>query len=189
MGLILPGMALASPTPGSSPFSVLQATNALFFPWVLKNSNNLTPAPTAVGTVMPTTEATLVPTISLTGLPTTFPTVSSTMMPAMRKPSAATVEVMVGANGSTFSPAQVNVHVGDTVRWTWATANHTVTSGNPPGAADGKFCSPNETNCTSFTPSDTGFVYEHTFTQVGSFPYFCGLHFGMGMTGVVVVSP
>jgi plastocyanin len=100
-----------------------------------------------------------------------------------------TVDVQVGVNMLSFSPQQVTIHVGDTVRWTWVSDSHTVTSGSPPGTADGKFCSPNDQNCSAPVVSKTGFVYQHTFTQAGTFPYFCAIHFGSGMTGTVVVTP
>ena len=52
------------------------------------------------------------------------------------------VDVMVGP-GFTFDPDTVNISVGDTVRWTWASSGHSVTSG-PPCFADSQFCSPND---------------------------------------------
>ncbi len=101
---------------------------------------------------------------------------------------AAVVDVQVGPNMTNFSPQTVTIHVGDTVRWTWKSDTHTVTSGAN-GTADNKFCSPNEQNCSAPVASNTGFVYQHTFTQVGSYPYYCAFHFASGMTGTVVVTP
>ena len=86
-----------------------------------------------------------------------------------------------------FVPDTVNISVGDTVRWTWAESGHSVTSGDP-CTADGQFCSPNNTNCGQCVTSSQGFVYEFTFTQAGSFSYFCCVHCAIGMTGVVNVS-
>src|SRR4029453_6074490 len=51
-----------------------------------------------------------------------------------------TVDVQVGP-GFVFSPDEVNISVGDTVRWTWADSGHSVTSGQP-CAVDSQFCSP-----------------------------------------------
>ncbi len=100
---------------------------------------------------------------------------------------AQTIDVQVGAGGSmTFSPPSVTIHVGDTVRWTWEASGHNVVSGTS-GTADGKFCSPNDTNCSSAPTSATGFVYSHTFTTAGAYPYFCTIHFAAGMTGTVTV--
>jgi len=98
-------------------------------------------------------------------------------------------DVAVGPNGTfTFDPSTVNISVGDTVRWTWDSNNHSVTSGPTSCTPDGQFCSPNNTNCSTCTLSNQGFVYEFTFTQVGNFPYFCCAHCAIGMTGVVNVS-
>jgi plastocyanin len=97
------------------------------------------------------------------------------------------VDVAVGQGGFVFVPDTVNISEGDTVRWTWATNNHSVTSGES-CTADGQFCSPNNTNCDAGALNNTGFVYEFTFTQAGSYSYFCAAHCAIGMTGVVNVS-
>ena len=78
--------------------------------------------------------------------------------------TSTTVDVQVGP-GFTFSPDTVNISVGDTVRWTWAGSGHSVTSGQP-CQADSQFCSPNDMNCFPGVLSNTGTVYEHTFTTV-----------------------
>jgi plastocyanin len=86
-----------------------------------------------------------------------------------------------------FSPDPVNISVGDTVRWTWGSSNHSVTSG-PPCSADGQFCSPNDTNCSAGTLSIIGSVYSHTFTQAGTYSYHCALHCSIGMRGTINVA-
>jgi plastocyanin/N-acetylneuraminic acid mutarotase len=96
-------------------------------------------------------------------------------------------DVAVGQGGDVFVPDTVNISVGDTVRWTWAESGHSVTSGDP-CTADGQFCSPNNTNCGQCMTSSQGSMYEFTFTQAGSFSYFCCVHCAIGMTGVVNVS-
>jgi len=97
-------------------------------------------------------------------------------------------DVTVGPNGMfQFSPSTVNISVGDTVRWTWASSNHSVTSGNP-CVADSQFCSPDDTNCGAGVLSNTGAVYQHTFTQAGTYSYFCALHCEYGMTGTINVA-
>jgi plastocyanin len=96
-------------------------------------------------------------------------------------------DVAVGQGGFVFVPDTVNISVGDTVRWTWASNTHTVTSGDP-CTANGLFCSPDDMNCDQPVFSNTGFVYEHTFPQAGTFSYFCAAHCGLGMTGVVNVA-
>jgi plastocyanin len=100
--------------------------------------------------------------------------------------TSTTVDVTVGPDLA-FHPGTVNVSVGDTVRWTWAGSGHSVTSGDP-CTANGQFCSPNNMNCGQCVTSNTGFVYQFTFTQAGSFSYFCCSHCDFGMTGVVNVS-
>ena len=96
-------------------------------------------------------------------------------------------DVAVGVDGFTFTPPTANISVGDTVRWTWFSNGHSVTSGDP-CAVDGQFCSPDDTNCDTGTLSNNGFVYEHTFAQAGTFNYFCFAHCALGMTGVVNVA-
>lgn len=100
-------------------------------------------------------------------------------------PSQHTVQV---GPGMTFSPATLTIKPGDTVTWTWRESGHSVTSGTD-GNADGNFCSPSDGNCSSATLSSAGATYSHTFTTAGSFPYFCVVHFSMGMTGVIDVVP
>jgi plastocyanin len=98
-------------------------------------------------------------------------------------------DVAVGPVGNKlrFVPETLNIFAGDTVRWTWGSDDHSVTSGKS-CIADGQFCSPDNTNCDAGILSNTGFVYEHTFSQAGSYSYFCALHCFAGMTGMVNVS-
>src|SRR6266542_6065307 len=98
------------------------------------------------------------------------------------------VDVTVGGgNGFQFVPSTVNISVVDTVRWTWATSGHSVTSGLP-CAADSQYCSPDNMNCASGILSNMGTVYQHTFAVPGAYHYFCASHCVIGMTGVVNVS-
>jgi plastocyanin len=99
-------------------------------------------------------------------------------------------DVTVGPleNEFTFMPDSVTIAVGDTVRWTWASDFHSVTSGTL-CIEDGQFCSPDNMNCEAGILNDTGFVYEFTFMQPGMYQYFCALHCFAGMTGVVNVLP
>jgi plastocyanin len=97
------------------------------------------------------------------------------------------VDVAVGQGGFVFVPDTVNISVGDTVLWTWATSGHSVTSG-PPCVADSQYCSPNDMNCSPGILSNQGTVYQHTFTQAGRYSYHCLAHCPLGMTGVVNVS-
>ena len=105
-------------------------------------------------------------------------------------PSATSTIVDVttgGGNGFQFVPDTVNISVGDTVRWTWATSGHSVTSGTC-DAADSQFCSPDDMNCAAGILSNQGTIYTHTFAQAGAYHYFCDAHCTIGMNGVVNVS-
>jgi plastocyanin len=108
----------------------------------------------------------------------------------MRSAGGIIFDVAVGPSGNKirFVPDTLNITVGDTVRWTWGSDDHSVTSGTP-CTADGQFCSPDNTNCDAGILSNTGTVYEFTFTQPGSYSYFCALHCFAGMTGVINVAP
>ncbi|MEP6686483.1 MAG: plastocyanin/azurin family copper-binding protein [Verrucomicrobiota bacterium] len=98
------------------------------------------------------------------------------------------VDVTVGPNGTRqFSPTTVNISTGDTVRWTWGSNNHSVTSGAS-CSIDSQFCSPDDTNCSAGLLSDSGTVYLHTFNQAGTYSYFCAVHCFSGMVGMVNVA-
>ena len=95
--------------------------------------------------------------------------------------------VMVGDGGAlVYSPADLTIQVGDTVRWVWGSPGHSVVSGTN-GNADNQFCSPSNTGCDKPPLSSNGATYERTFTQAGTFPYYCSVHFSLGMTGTITV--
>ena len=100
-----------------------------------------------------------------------------------------TFDVTVGPQGNEFSfmPDTLTIGVGDTVRWTWASDFHSVTSGDQ-CFPDQRFCSPDNMHCEAGILNNTGFVYEFTFTQAGTYQYFCALHCFAGMTGVINVA-
>lgn len=107
--------------------------------------------------------------------------------PAAADGGPVTWTVVVAPNGShSFSPAALSVHAGDTVHWVWQASDHTVTSGTG-GAADGLFCSPNDTGCPNAPASSLGATYDHAFATTGTYPYFCRMHFESGMVGSVTV--
>src|SRR5262249_9719845 len=89
-----------------------------------------------------------------------------------------TFDVEVGPGGGfTFDPDTLNISVGDTVRWTWFSNGHSVTSGDSDSCTpDGQFCSPDNMNCDQGILSNNGTVYEFTFAQAGTFSYFCSSH-------------
>ena len=103
-------------------------------------------------------------------------------------PGVATKTVVVGPGGAfSFDPQIVTIHVGEAVHWRWDSDGHSVVSGTP-GNADGRFCSTDDLQCGSTPFSNSGTIYEHTFTETGTFPYFCNQH-GPLMTGRVIVEP
>src|SRR5438270_6837145 len=76
-----------------------------------------------------------------------------------------TASVMVGLNGNTFTPQTVDIAAGGMVTGTWASDNHSVTSGVPP-PGDNKFCSPTNTvaDCSGGTLNFSGDVYSFGFS-------------------------
>ncbi|MGI0026282.1 MAG: cupredoxin domain-containing protein [Nitrosopumilaceae archaeon] len=101
--------------------------------------------------------------------------------------STASVTVKQGASSqgceadkSCFQPDDVNVDVGGTVTWTNTDSNtHTVSSGKPSDDVAGTIF---DTGISAFKAGKT---FSHTFTEAGTFDYFCQLH--PWMTGEVIV--
>jgi plastocyanin len=91
---------------------------------------------------------------------------------------AATVHIQVGGGSLSFAPDNITIQAGDTVRWDWFAAGHSVTSGSN-GKANGLF--------DAGIHSD-GYSFSFTFQNPGSYDYFCGPHYSMGMTGIVQVT-
>src|SRR5947207_3359154 len=97
-------------------------------------------------------------------------------------------DVTVGPGGvQVFSPATLNISAGDTVRWTWDSLGHSVTSGAS-CTADSQFCSPDDMNCPAGIISGAGTVYQHTFSQPGTYIYFCAAHCARGTAGSINVT-
>ncbi len=117
-----------------------------------------------------------------TGGSTATPTPPSGPTPT--PPVGATHTVDVGAGGgNTFVDRQTSsststIAVGDTIQWVWVSGVHSTTSGT----------------CTTTCAEDgiwdsgqgSGMTFSHTFTQAGTFPYFCEVH-GAMMQGIVTV--
>src|SRR5215217_8190288 len=93
--------------------------------------------------------------------------------------TATSVSIVAGSSELTddaYQPNPIEVSIDDTVTWTNDDiAQHTVTSGQG-GEPDGEFDS---------SIMSTGTTFEHTFTEVGEYPYFCTLH--PNMVGTVIV--
>jgi plastocyanin len=88
-------------------------------------------------------------------------------------PAARAADVTIIISGTTFSPKNVTIQVGDTVTWRNSFYGfHNVAS--------------DDANFTSGEPSES-WTFSHTFQTAGSFGFFCEVHRAMGMTGTVTV--
>lgn len=100
---------------------------------------------------------------------------TATLSFALESESQGNVVEILAQDDLTFSPSQVTVSVGTTVRWrSTSSMLHTVT---PQG----------HTLWTSATLASSGSVFEYTFTETGTYSYYCQPHLGAGMTGQVTV--
>jgi plastocyanin len=83
-----------------------------------------------------------------------------------------------------WEPANVTVPVGGSVTFKISGgAPHPVGSGTPP-AGDSAF---DTSACGLDKMSKVGDSCTVTFKKAGSFPFFCGVHFALGMTGTITV--
>jgi len=80
---------------------------------------------------------------------------------------------LVVLTGFVFTDADITISVGDTVIWRNDEGFHSVE------ADDNSF--------TSGAPAQAPWTFKHVFTAKGVNPYFCIVHVGQGMTGVVTV--
>jgi plastocyanin len=81
--------------------------------------------------------------------------------------------IVVALESNFFSPAEVSIATGDTIRWEWNTGAHTTTSFD--GFWDSGILGP-------------GSVFEQTFDTAGDYSYFCTLHLDCcNMAGIVHV--
>ena len=77
-----------------------------------------------------------------------------------------------------FSPATLNVAVGDVIHWVWVAGTHTTTSVTIPAGA-----------ATWDMPMDiSNTTYDYTVTQPGVYSYQCNFHAFLGMTGSFTAS-
>lgn len=91
--------------------------------------------------------------------------------------SSATV-VTVTQQDNTFSPKDIEVKVGDTVRWVWTSGVHTTTSATiPSGAA--AWDSP---------LTDAVRQFDYLVTVEGTYNYVCTPHIDLGMIGTITAT-
>lgn len=74
------------------------------------------------------------------------------------------------------SNVDLTIDIGDTVRWTWTSPNHTVTS----------LAGSTETFDSGFL-GPVGSVFSWTFTFEGTNPYYCEVHGAGSMSGTITV--
>jgi plastocyanin len=92
--------------------------------------------------------------------------------------SGAHIVGSVSIKGFVFAPDDLVVPAGTTVTWVNDEDSlHTVTSGTPA----------NPTGLFDSGEIDTGVEFAHTFTDEGTYPFFCARH--DFMTGVITVTP
>jgi plastocyanin len=137
------------------------------------------------------------PTASAT--PTAAPTATATRSssPGTQQPTATAgsevVDVSAGPEGRLrFRPETVEVSVGDTVRWTFDSPGHNVTT--LPGSSE-RVSVPEDAEPFAsyegdqhFAINEVGTTYEHTFTVPGEYVYVCAPHADQGMVGTVLVT-
>jgi len=98
-------------------------------------------------------------------------------------PTESSNAVVVGPGGEySFAPEEVTASVGETLRWTWDSANHNIVVQGQPDGADWQ-----GTEGDASTTYEEGHVYEHAFETAGTYEYYCQPHEGLGMVGRVVV--
>ncbi len=102
-------------------------------------------------------------------------------------PASAQATHMVQMSGITFTPADLDIDVGDTVQWNWVSGLHNVESGVG-GTHDGIFRSgdpitPPQTFSVTF---DQAFLDAHPVAGK-VYDYYCAVHVGLGMVGSVRV--
>ena len=91
--------------------------------------------------------------------------------------------------------SSTTIHVGDTVKWSWSSSTHGVVSGTCTGSGGGGGpygggyggCTPD--NKFSSGAHAGPYEFSFTFTQAGSYPYYCVIHEQMMKGKIEVESP
>jgi plastocyanin len=87
------------------------------------------------------------------------------------------VDIAVG-NALKFTPMVTNINTGDSVMWIWQNTSNehsTTATANPAETWDSGL-------------QTQPFSYTVTFTNAGTYPFFCSRHVSFGMTGEVLVA-
>jgi len=89
-----------------------------------------------------------------------------------------------GTAANKWEPANVNVPVGGTVTFKISGgAPHPVKPGTPP-SGDSSF---DASKCQIAQMGTNGASCKVTFAKAGSYPFFCEVHYSLGMTGTITV--
>jgi len=89
-------------------------------------------------------------------------------------------DIIVEVSSNVFTPKDITIEVGQTVRWINKGGEHNVNGSTSvfPG---------NPESFTNGPTSSSLWTYDYTFTIAGVYNYRCDLHFGLGMVGTVTV--
>ena len=140
-----------------------------------------TALPTTTTTALTTTTTTTSPPPTTTTVPTTTVTTAT--------PACEVVEVHL--SGSAYSPATVNVRIGDSILWIWDSGTHNVAS-----ATNNIVCIDSDVfrlgdingNPVAAPFNVTQFINEPMFTPGTQVPFICDVHCVFGMRGVINVA-
>ena len=94
---------------------------------------------------------------------------------------ARAAEVIITVTDYSFTPSDVTIGVGDTVKWQWLDGVHTTTS----GAGDSDPNAGGLWDQMLFAGQES---LSHTFTAPGEYPFFCRFHEALNMKGSVSVN-
>ncbi len=95
---------------------------------------------------------------------------------------AATVQVKMGADNGmlAFEPSKVTIKAGDTVQW----VNNKLSPHNVVFDSSAKDADKFTHKGLAFAPGET---FEATFSEAGTYDYYCEPHRGAGMKGSIIV--
>jgi plastocyanin len=87
------------------------------------------------------------------------------------------VTIMFPVGGLKYSPACIKIAKGSSVTFSGSFMNHPL-SGGTSGTPDAS---------SPITHTMTGTSADFTFSEAGTFPYYCDFHFSSGMEGAIFV--
>ncbi len=95
---------------------------------------------------------------------------------------------VVYARDSFFEPETITIQVGETVTWCHdGSLNHNVVEGEPGNSSPTFRCADGCDGSGGDGDPSRGWSFSIRFTDARTVDYFCELHFGIGMTGRVIV--